>query len=510
MVCWKSAFSASDLAGALHLVLGLRHGSRGLGDLLGEVLDGLREVRDLRGQGLLLVVAGLGGAVVLVELVDAPVAVGDLVLHLLAELGDHLVDLLLDHGEGVQLHAGGDQGERRGAALARGRLKHRDGVVAHGHLGGAAAGHLDEGVAGLVEGLEGLVVVEDLDGVLDRRDLGHAVLHALVELGGAVGALVREVGEEGLVEAELLLGRLELLEGLGVLLLQVRDHLVELRDHRPAGGDLLLLGRLKRQELLDGLLLLGLVVAEVLREVLLHLREDAGDLAALRRVALHAGDGEEGGGALGLGDVAEEGLERGHLLGAEDDLGHHGGLLEVHRGLLDLGEARGGVGVLAEGDEGTVAGGDGLLEVHLLGVGLLVLLHAHGLGLLERVVVGVHLIQGRVALGLHLLHLRRGLAEEGLELRDLGLAELDGRGLLLLVGLAPAVQHLVDGLVVVQVPLELRLHVLEQADHLHDRPGLHVLLGVADQGLRLRGDGRGRRIGDQEREEDDREASHDL
>ena len=46
----------------------------------------------------------------------------------------------------------------------------------------------------------------------------------------------------------------------------------------------------------------GLVVAEVLREVLLHLAEDAGDLAALRRVALHARDGEEGGGALGLGD----------------------------------------------------------------------------------------------------------------------------------------------------------------------------------------------------------------
>mmetsp|Transcript_56854 Transcript_56854/g.184186 ORF Transcript_56854/g.184186 Transcript_56854/m.184186 type:complete len:417 (+) Transcript_56854:889-2139(+) len=391
----------------------------------------------------------------------------DLILLLLVKLRYHLVDLLLDLGEGIQLRTGGQEGQlrrtngRRSADQDGGRAAKTLFHLAHG-------GDLHEGIHGLVEALEGGVVIQDLDGVLHGGDLLQTVLDTLVELLITGGALFLQVREEGPVDVELLLGVLQFLEGLSMLLLELRDLLVEFGHEFPAGTDLILLGGLQLREILRILLLLGLRLGEVLLEVLLHLAEDAKNLAALRRVALEARDLQEGGGALRL---QQEGAEGQHVRGR-----HGAGLagqiedlrvLQLLGDLLHLREA--GI-VLSQDDERLIEGLDRLDEVHLLAVEDLVVLHAQGAGLLEGGLVSVDLVQGFVALGLQLIHLRLGLAQEGLERGDFLIAGLDGRGLLTVVGLAPAGELLVHGLVVIEIPLELLAHVLQETHNLHHGP----------------------------------------
>mmetsp|Transcript_95731 Transcript_95731/g.252995 ORF Transcript_95731/g.252995 Transcript_95731/m.252995 type:complete len:422 (-) Transcript_95731:69-1334(-) len=401
----------------------------------------------------------------------------DLILLLLVKLRYHLVDLLLDLGEGIQLRTGGQEGQlrrtngRRSADQDGGRAAKTLFHLAHG-------GDLHEGIHGLVEALEGGVVIQDLDGVLHGGDLLQTVLDTLVELLITGGALFLQVREEGPVDVELLLGVLQFLEGLSMLLLELRDLLVEFGHEFPAGTDLILLGGLQLREILRILLLLGLRLGEVLLEVLLHLAQNAKDLPALGRMALIARDGQEGGGTLRL---HQEGPEGQHVRGGHGVVAqlHDLRALQMLRDGADLREAGRGDVVLAQDSECLVAGLDGLDEVHLLGVEDLVVLHAQGAGLLEGGLVSVDLVQGFVALGLQLIHLRLGLAQEGLERGDFLIAGLDGRGLLTVVGLAPAGELLVHGLVVVEVLLQLSLHVLEQPDHLHHGSLLEIAVREA-------------------------------
>mmetsp|Transcript_46901 Transcript_46901/g.150748 ORF Transcript_46901/g.150748 Transcript_46901/m.150748 type:complete len:443 (-) Transcript_46901:341-1669(-) len=395
------------LARPLHLLLHLRDGGRRGLNLLVEVVDGLFEVGDLGLQAGLHVVGLLGRAVVFVELVDAPVAVLDLVLLLPLQLNDHLVNLLLDLREGIQLRPGGQQRQFGGAGRRSG-LDQDGGRLVEALLHGCRGDGLQERVDGLVEVREGLVFVQDFDGVLDGNDLLKPVLDALVELSVAGRALLLQVGEEGPVEVELGLRVLELLESLRVFLLEFGDILVELRLQGPAGHDLRLLGALEGGVVLAGLLVLGLCLGDVLLEVLLHLLQHAEDLAALRRVALEARDLQEGRrGVLGL---QQEGPECEHV-GRLDRMSaqlHHLRRLELLGDGPDLREA--GV-VLAQDGDGLVASLDGLDEVDLLRVELLVLLHAEGARLLQRRLILVDLVQRRVTLSLQLIHLRRGLAQ---------------------------------------------------------------------------------------------------
>mmetsp|Transcript_46903 Transcript_46903/g.150755 ORF Transcript_46903/g.150755 Transcript_46903/m.150755 type:complete len:546 (-) Transcript_46903:7-1644(-) len=467
------------LAGTLHLSLHLPDCGGGRLDLLREVLDGFLQVGDLHLEGFLGLVGLLHGAVVLVQLGDAPVAVPDLIRLLLLHLRDHLVDLQLDLGELVQLQLGGQQRQLRCVGLGRGLQEHILGTL-HALLHGAGGGELHElRVHGLVHGVEGGVVVQYFDGVFDRHNLLQAVLHALVELRLAGRAFGLQIAHELLIECELRLGVVELLEGLGVLLLQLRDLLVELSHQLPASGDLVLLGGFQGGVLLRSLLLLGLRIAEVLVEVLLHLLEHAKDLAAGGRVAAVAGDRQERR-SLAL-HLHQEALQRQHLGRAAAGAAGQLQDLRLQKLLRDGLHLRESGVVLAEHDDGLVACLGGLHEVGRLGVGGLVFLHAQCTRLLQSLLVRVDFVQGGVTLGFHLAHLGRGLAQKGLQLRDLRRADLDRLGLLALVGLAPTVQLLVHGLVVVEVLLQLGLHVLQQAHHLHDRA---LLVCVRHRGAR--------------------------
>mmetsp|Transcript_85115 Transcript_85115/g.238364 ORF Transcript_85115/g.238364 Transcript_85115/m.238364 type:complete len:478 (-) Transcript_85115:175-1608(-) len=384
----------ADLRSPLHLLLHVRHRGRSGVDVRRELVDGLLQVRDLGLQAGLLVVGLLRRTVVLVELIDAPIAMRNLVLLLLAELGHHLVDLLLDLGEGVEAGPRREKrqcrraGQRRAALQGSGRAAQA--LLLFRRLNGHS---LEEGdaVDGGIEVVEGRVGVEDGDGVLHGGDLGRAVLDALRELLVAHRALLLEVGEEGAVDLQLRLRVLELLEGLGVLLLQRRDLLVQLRDQLPARLDLFRLRRLQRLVVLSGLLLLGLGLGEVLLKVLLHLLQHAEDLPALRGVALVAGDGQEGPRALRLPQKAPQHRRVRHGAGAQAALAELDDLrrLELPRRLLH--EARLRVVLLQHGDC-LVAGLDRLDEVDLVGMERLVLLHPQRARLLQRGLVAIHLV----------------------------------------------------------------------------------------------------------------------
>mmetsp|Transcript_32653 Transcript_32653/g.85707 ORF Transcript_32653/g.85707 Transcript_32653/m.85707 type:complete len:281 (-) Transcript_32653:612-1454(-) len=258
------------------------------------------------------------------ELVDAPIAVLDLVRHLNLELRHELVDYLLHLREAVDLRGGGDQGEPGGACVAR-RLPEQI-----GHPGtpagllarctslnerGALLDELlvlDETLGRLQEHLEGLVAVEDLDGVLHGGDLVQAALHPRLELRVPLRALLLQVREEGLVHGELILSVLELLHLLSVLLPQGSVFLVDLCHHLLAGRDLVQLGLLHGLKLLDRLLLVSLGIRQIRLEVYQHLLEDPEDLRALRRVASVARDGQEG-----------HGVRAAARRGAADELPEH-------------------------------------------------------------------------------------------------------------------------------------------------------------------------------------------
>mmetsp|Transcript_2207 Transcript_2207/g.5205 ORF Transcript_2207/g.5205 Transcript_2207/m.5205 type:complete len:354 (+) Transcript_2207:517-1578(+) len=301
------------LRSPLHLLLHLSHSSSGGVNFVGEVSDGLLEVSQLRFQGGLGVVTRLRFALVGGELLDAPIAVGDFVGLLLLELCDHLVDFLFDLRKGIELGASGEECELRSSG-GGGCLHQNTSGAAQTVLVQSRFVQLQEGIHGLIEVCKGLVVVENLDGVLDGGNLLQAILHSLVELGFGLGAFGLEVCKESLVKIQLGGCVLLFLEGLGMLLLQGCDLLVELGSQLPASCDLVLFGGLEGGEASGLVGLLRLELAQVAFEVLLHLLEDAIDLPALRRVALVARDAEEGGAAGGLHQKGS----KGHCAGGTD------------------------------------------------------------------------------------------------------------------------------------------------------------------------------------------------
>mmetsp|Transcript_98567 Transcript_98567/g.317835 ORF Transcript_98567/g.317835 Transcript_98567/m.317835 type:complete len:213 (+) Transcript_98567:1653-2291(+) len=154
--------------------------------------------------------------------------------------------------------------------------------------------------------------------------------------------------------------------------------------------------------------------------------------------------------------------------------------------LLHLDERRTGAGLIRTGGLATL-----LQELHLgqhlkgLGQQALRLLHvglfgregcellvargdrgAQSIGVLSDV-----LLQGS-NLGLQLADLGGGLLNEGVQLLDPSLGLLDGRGLLLLVCLAPAHVLVVRGEVLRRLLVDDHLHLFDQRDHLSD--GAHL------------------------------------
>merc|ERR1719498_329797 len=164
------------LARALELRLHLRNLRLQRRDGLGELVDGRREVGDLRLE--LVDVAGLEllRALVLVQAVRAEVLVLDLVLLLLEERGHHLVNRGLHLGERVEAHLRGERRELRVRIRLRRREEHLRGLVALGVR--LLAGHLHE-VEGLRESVVRVVAGEDRQGLAARLDLLLARLLAL-------------------------------------------------------------------------------------------------------------------------------------------------------------------------------------------------------------------------------------------------------------------------------------------------------------------------------------------
>merc|ERR1719313_3094577 len=311
----------------------------------------------------------------------------------------------------------------------------------------------------LLEEVQSVVVVQDLNGLADGRNLLGADLAALVPFLLLRRALRRQVREERLRVIQLCRRVLDIVrsghDGDGQLTAALRLRL----DRLPSRSDLRLLRRGQLPEALRGLLLSRHGAAEVLVHLVLHGLQDADDLAALR------------------GIVPER-----VLLPAEER--HHRAALVVvdaRRSLHNLDKAPS----RAPLQEGLA---HALLESrnrtgHRVEVALLFRRELHVLLVLLltdlRSLSQVRLRHFTVLLVLHQLLIELCLLgllslELALELRDT-LRSLLSR-LRHTVGIAIAVAHelVVETLLLLALRLDLLLHVLQQGNDLADRIRLRL------------------------------------
>merc|ERR1719486_621934 len=237
-------------------------------DGLRELVDRHREVRDLGFQLRDVTRLELRLALVRVQALGAEVLVLDLVRLLLQERSDHLVNGRLHLRERVEADACRERSQARVAVGLRGLEEERRGLVA---VLAVRRLHLRlEEVEGLREGVVRIVARQDGERLAHGLDLLSPGLLALFPL------LVRHLARLLQVHEELLVRR----EGVP----RVLEVLLRLRELLVRVGKLLRLGVLELRAGLDLRLLLRR--AQVRLEGLLHLLEDAEDLARLRSVAL--------------------------------------------------------------------------------------------------------------------------------------------------------------------------------------------------------------------------------
>merc|ERR1719453_2521347 len=275
------------LASALQLRLHLRDLRLQRRDGLGQLVDRRREIRDLSLQLRNVARLELRLALVRVQALGAEVLVLDLVRLLLQERSDHLINGRLHLGERVEADACRERGQARVAVGLGGLEEKRRRLVAVLavlllHLG------LDE-VEGLRKGVVRVVARQDGERLAHGLDLLRARLLALLPLLVRHLAGLLQVHEELLVRREGVPRVLEVLLRLRELLVRVRK-LLRLRVLELFSG--LDLGLLRRLEVLVRGLRLHLLLlgrAQVRLEGLLHMLENAEDLARLRRVALLEG-----------------------------------------------------------------------------------------------------------------------------------------------------------------------------------------------------------------------------
>mmetsp|Transcript_81926 Transcript_81926/g.219163 ORF Transcript_81926/g.219163 Transcript_81926/m.219163 type:complete len:647 (-) Transcript_81926:216-2156(-) len=419
------------------LVLLLAHGG---GLLHGgvQLLDGLVQGGDLGlggGDGVLRGGDAGGGAVELVlELLALVLGLVDLGLaerHLLI-----VVLLLLLQGSHHLVNQGGHLLESLLLAAQRHHDQVRAGAVLHGLQGGhhtlghLAAGSLDlqqrRRRQGLLEQLQDIIIVQDLDGVGDGKQLISAGLLDLRVVLGLLRAVLLQLGREPGVSLELILG-----VGLVVL------HLDNL--HRQCAGllglkldgvrcrlDSLVLRRNQLVEIRYSRLLCGLGFRQILLHSVLHLLQDTHNFPRLGSVSSGAAGGclQESfhGGSIHLGHLgALQHLAQHAALGLQESPAH--AALDRRDRLPQRGDVGGQVlGHLLVRCGILVPLGGGVLD-RLLGGGA-VLLGArevrHGLG---TVLLGALDVGGqRLNLGLRLRHcvreLRRVLLAVALELRE--------------------------------------------------------------------------------------------
>merc|ERR1719428_2524860 len=334
-----------------------------------------------------------------------------------------------------------------------------------------------------------VIARQDGERLAHGLDLLRARLLALLPLLVRHLAGLLQVHQELLVRREGVPRVLEVLLRLRELLVRVRE-LLRLRVLELSSG--LDLSFLRRLEVLVRGLRLHLFLlgsAQVRLERLLHLLEDPEDLTRLRRVALLEG-------RLRVEVVTRRLHERRDRLA----LGRRHNLFQHESVLLELvvddsGHVQERFGrhlserlrvVLGEHDDRRLERTDGLEHVLLLLVELGELLLAHRGRLVERLLVLRDLRLQVLDLRVQARARGRQLLDRGRQVRDAGLSLCDGRGLFLVVRLAPARNLLVGLLVLLGLLLQLSLHVLQQVDHLRHRAVLCIASIIAGRHVRQR------------------------
>mmetsp|Transcript_37307 Transcript_37307/g.87369 ORF Transcript_37307/g.87369 Transcript_37307/m.87369 type:complete len:348 (+) Transcript_37307:1058-2101(+) len=318
-----------------------------------------------------------------------------------------------------------------------------------------------------------IVSAQDCKCLGDSLHLQLPRLLALLPLLVGHGALLLEHHEELLVSGEAVLGVLNVHLGLGVLLVRGGKLLGLAVNLLSASRDL---GLLCRLQIVVGLLvgqLLLLRVTQVGLEGLQHLPQDAEDLARLGSVGLL-----EGGRSVEvILRLLDEG-SCGTALGRSEHTLQQGGVL-LHLVLEGGGDAEDvatrnlqeGCGVvLGQHCDGSLQSGDGLQQILLLSIELSQLLLPQGSRLLKGLLVGRALLLQGLDLSVQLRTETGQLLDLAGEVCDACLRLGNCLGLLLVVGLAPARQLLVDLLVLLLLLLQLLRHVLQEVDHLGHGP----------------------------------------
>merc|ERR1719236_172170 len=223
----------ADLRRLRNRLVDRRDLGRQVRDLLRELRNGGRELVDLRVQGLDRRGLLLARLLVRAQLRVAPALVLGLLVRLLHEPDDQVLDHLLHLGERVLRDT--DRQRRQHAAVDRGallakelgdaglrRVARRRGDLEERHL------VLDEAREVLVRGTRDRTRGQDLDRLVNRRELVRAELLALLEVGRLLRALSHEVIQVHLVRVA---GRRRVSEVALVLrrLLELRRLLLGLR-----------------------------------------------------------------------------------------------------------------------------------------------------------------------------------------------------------------------------------------------------------------------------------------
>mmetsp|Transcript_78354 Transcript_78354/g.253434 ORF Transcript_78354/g.253434 Transcript_78354/m.253434 type:complete len:528 (+) Transcript_78354:707-2290(+) len=425
------------------LIKGIDAGRQG-SELLGRgfdeglrLLDGLLQVRGVQVEFLIFVLIGVN----IFLAIHLLVVVIDL---LLTEQSDHLVN----HGQHlveVDLLAAQSQRDEVQAVVVA-ATERLNGHVAHLLV---LDGHLQERGArqGGFKKFKCIVIIQDLDGLSDRQSLlGTGLLHDLVLLRLGRTVLV-QVNQELFV---LLVGRGSVLQVLPELLdldTSLAKALRLLLNGLGVRRDLLLLGRDQTLIVRLGLLLRLRDIGQVRLHGVLHLLEDARDLAALRGVALTLALRQEGGHHVTVRATQV------HVDGQAADDCSGVGLQEAAACTL-----RDEVDGLAGGrDVGLVVAG-GLREDPRL-------LLSQGAGLLDgsQGILAVLLVLHEVCLELRLL--RRRLLQGAGDGRHLGLGGLDRGREVRSPGLTVAHELVIELLAALALLDDLRLHALQHRHH---------------------------------------------
>mmetsp|Transcript_47736 Transcript_47736/g.117066 ORF Transcript_47736/g.117066 Transcript_47736/m.117066 type:complete len:537 (-) Transcript_47736:2-1612(-) len=442
-------------------------------NLICELLDLIRQCVDLRLRLLLVTILQLGLSFIGVEFFNAEILLLDFILLVLQQLGNHVINCLLHLHERITPHRIGESHELSTVDTVSSARQNAGCLLPV--RGQRRGGPLNE-VESAAEQVVCLVAGEERQCLGDSGNLLLASLCSLLVLLVSQLALLFQVGQEGLVCGEAGSSVLQILLRVCEALIGVRQFFLLLFEVILPLLNLIFFGSL---QLLVRTLRLHLILLG-LRQISLkgrqHVLENPENLAGLGGVGLLEG-------RLSIKIIfrrLDEGLHRLHIRDRQHVA--QAIVVTVYCGTesgLHI-EERGTTIVLGKDSDSRLQSRDGLQGVLLVLIEFSQLFLAVGSGLVQRLLVLLHFnlqvfdfgVQPRAGSGF-LLYLIDQPVNAGLSISN-------GLGLVLVVGLAPASDLVVDLLVFFGLLLELLHHVLQEVDHFGDRSVL-LLLGRASQ-----------------------------